>query len=788
MNKATFFISIIFFLLASADMSAQEPVTSKGNPKAEQFPESLKQQFKNLPEDKREQLTKEESNKKEPVKLFEIDSLEVDSLKVEFEKYGYYTDIKKVFSKLPVFGNDVFQKGYIGFSNVGSISIPEDYIIGPGDKISLNIWGEKEETYSLKVNYEGNIFIPHIGVVNLRYKTLSQSKKLLSNMIRKKYPNSKSYLSLSNPKLIYLSVNGEVNKPGQFNLPPLSNIIQAISFAGGISDNGSMRNIQIIRNNNARSFDLYPFLLSGSWENMSLSPSDVIFVPVAAKRVAIQGNVKRNAVFELKDKEGLKELIEFAGGFSADADLKRIQINRIIKPEMRKPGMPKREILDVDGTLLEKQNSNFRLQDSDVITVFQVSDLIVNYVTIKGAVFKPGTYSIKFSLSLNELIKKAGGVFDDAYRNRCDILRTYPGGTKEIYGINLSKILNDKLKFKLKKLDEVTIYSVWDFKDKFSVSISGAIRKPGDYLFTENMNMSDLVIKGGGFIYSADSTWVEISRLLQVAQGTDTLWNIFKVDLKDSKNKELPLQKFDRVYVRERPEFRLQESVTIEGEVRYPGKYSLITGDDNIFTLIDRAGGFTNRAFGKGTILLRPSLRRNFSDNEIRSIINNAYEMDYDTTSTAMQIAERYRIVEFDNIDFQRINVDFEKVRDAELKITLRDADIINIPEKTDEVFVLGAIPRNGTYKVKEGEDYKYYIKSAGGLNENADKGKVSILKYNGLVYSDNLGDVNIESGDYIIVPKELRKPSTLWRDLNDVFSVLGTIVTSTYIIYQIAK
>ncbi|MCD6380172.1 SLBB domain-containing protein [bacterium] len=788
MKSAISLISIMLFLLVSASMSAQEPVSSDNNIKAEQIPESLKQQFKNLPKEKQEQLINEESNKNKKEKSLGTNSLETESLEVEFEKYGYYTDIKKVFSKLLMFGNDIFKKGSLGFSSVGSISIPEDYILGPGDKINLNIWGKTEESYSLKVNYEGNVFIPNIGVVNLRNKTLSQSKGLLANLIEKKYADSKAYLSLSNPKLIYVSVNGEVDNPGQFNLPPLSNIIQAISFAGGISAKGSMRNVQIIRNNKGRIFDLYPFLLSGKWEKMSLSPGDVIFIPIAEKRVAILGNVKRNAVFELKDNEGLKKLIEFAGGFSADADLKRIQVDRIIKPGMRKTGMPEREILNVDYTLLEKKDSNFELQDSDVITVFQVSDLINNYVKIKGAVFKPGTYSIKSSLSLNELIRIAGGIFDDAYRKRCDILRTYSDGTKEAYGINLSEILNGNLKFELQKLDEITIYSVWDFRDKFYVSISGAVRKPNDYLFTEDMNLEDLIINGGGFKYSADSTWVEISRLKEITSESDTLWNVFKVDLCDNKNEEFPLQKFDRVYVREQPEFRLQESVTIEGEVKYPGRYSLITGEDNIFTLIDRAGGVTDRAFEKGIMLLRPSLRRNFSNEEIRSIINNAYEMEYDTTSTMMQIAERYSVVEFDNINFQRINVDFEEVLNDKRGVTLRDADIINIPEKTDEVFVLGAIPRNGTYKVKAGEDYKYYIKSAGGLNENADKGKISILKYNGLVYSEHLSDVDIESGDYIIVPKKLKRPSTLWRDLNDVFSVLGTIVTSTYIIYQISK
>lgn len=782
MKTAFSLIAIIILFFITTNLEAQEPV------KEEEIPDSIKQQLKNLPEDKKEELIKEKNETGQSEKPQAAVASDIASLEAEFQKYGYYTDIERVFSSLPIFGNDIFKGGSSGFSNTGSISISEDYVLGPGDKISLNIWGDKEENHLLKINYEGNIFIPGIGVVKLKNKTLAESKESLRNIVKNKYPNSQVYLSLSNPKLIYLSVNGEVNNPGQFNLPPVSNIIQAISSAGGINPTGSIRNIQLIRNKKTRFIDLYPFLLSGAWEDIALIPNDVVFVPMAEIRVAVLGNVKRNAVYELKDNEGLKELVKFAGGFTADADLKRIQIDRIVKPEMRRAGMPEREILNIDYAALENMNSDFELQNSDIVTVFKVSDLIDNYARIKGAVFKPGAYSVKASLYLNQLIAKAGGVLDYAYRKRCDILRTYPDGTKEIHDVNLSKILKGNLRFKLQKLDEVTVYSVWDFKDKFSVSISGAVRKPGDYLFTENMNLEDLITKGGGFKYSADSTWIEISRLKEITSESDTLWNVFKVELKDKRKEEVPLERFDRVFVREQPEFRLQETVTIEGEVKYPGKYSLITEKDNIFKLIERAGGFTDRAFGKGIMLLRPSIRRDFSNKEIRSIINNAYEMEYDTTAAIVKIAEKYNIVEFNNINFQRINLDFEKVLEDKREVKLRDGDIINIPERTDEVFVLGAVPRNGTYKVREGEDYKYYIKSAGGMNENADKGKISILKYNGLVYSEGLGDVDIESGDYIIIPKELKRPSTFWRDMKNAFSVIGTIVTSTYIIYQISK
>jgi len=564
MKKAFYFIPIILFLFTGLSLNAQEPV----NP--ENIPESVKQKFKELPKDKRQLLIEEQKGKGQPEQKGN-DSPDQAPLKADFEKYGYYTDIGEVFSRLPVFGNDVFRKGSGSFSNAGSFSVPEDYILGPGDKITLNIWGKKEESFKLKINYEGNVFIPRIGAVNLSGRTLSDSKKLLRDKISRTYPGSNVYLSLSNPKLIYLSVNGEANNPGQFNLPPVSNSIQAISYAGGISPKGSMRNIQLVRNRKVISIDIYPFLLSGEWENRILSPNDVIFIPMAEKKVAILGNVKRNAVYELKDNEGLKELIEFSGGFTADADPGRIQIDRIIKAEERKTGMPEREIINVDYSDLKKNNSDFMLQNSDVVTVFQVSDLINNYVKIRGAVFKPGTYSIKSPLSLYELINKAGGIFEDAYRERCDILRTYPDGTKEIYDVNLAEILKKKTEFELKELDEVTIYSVWDFRDRFTVSITGAVRKPGKYLFTEDMNLEDLITNGGGFKYSADSTWVEISRLKEVTPVSDTLWNVFKIDLEEERSTQFALEKFDRVYVREQPEFRLQEGVTIQGEVNTQG-------------------------------------------------------------------------------------------------------------------------------------------------------------------------------------------------------------------------
>lgn len=779
MKKKYFMILIVVILFAISNLYSQEilPQTGEtgetGEINADNIPNNIKKQLETA------------SSEKETKDIVETETEEI-------EKFGYYSHKDNVFSELPTFGNEIFNKSSSGFSATGSISIPFNYILGPGDGIKINIWGSKEKLYKVDVNYEGEIFIPQIGTIYVQAKSLSEVKQIVTDKIHHKYPGTQIYLSVTNPKLLNISVNGEVNSTGQYTLSPLSNIQHAILFADGIRNNGSMRNIALLRNGKIiKEFDLYPYLLTGTKDEVFLLSNDVIFIPIADKKVAIQGNVKRNAIFELKNEEGLKELISFAGGFSANADLKRIQIDRIIEPDMRKIGMPEREIINIDYQDLEKENIDFELQDRDVVTIFPISDLITNYVRIKGAIFKPGTYSLNSAQTIESLIRKSGGIFEDAFLQRCDVLRTYPDGTKEIIDLNLEAIIKGELNFELQKLDEITIHSVWDFTDILSVSIDGAVRKPGDYLFTENMILEDVIINAGGFTYDADSTWVEISRLKELTTATDTLWNVFQVDLRGKKNMEFPLKKLDKIFVRKRPNFKLQETLTIEGEVKYPGRYSLITKNDDLLTLIERAGGLTENAFSKGIMILRPLMKRKFTNQEIKNIISNSYEMEFtqDTTDVSvMEIVEKSGFIKFENINFQRLNVNLDKILQGKQKLKLKSGDIINVPEKTDEVFVLGAVPRSGTYKLKRGMNYKYYVNLAGGYNDNVDKKNISILKYNGLVHTKGLRGIDIENGDYIIIPKELNRPSTLLRDLRDIATITTSILTTAYIIKQISN
>lgn len=803
-----------------------------------------------------------------------IEDLEKD----DSEKYGYYNLERKIFTELPIFGKKFFDKGAISFPTKRSISIPSSYILGTGDELTINVWGNYEKNYKVEVNHEGDIFLSNIGPLKVQGKTLHEVKQILHNKLTAKYANSDVYFFLSNPKLLYLSIGGEVEKPGNYTLPPLSNILQAVNVALGFTYNGSMRDVQVIRNGNTvHEVDLYPYLLEGIIDSFMLQPNDIVFVPPVKTRVALKGFVERNAVFQLIDNEGIKELIEFAGGFLPQADLTRIQIDRILEPSERLVGYPEKEIISINYNSLDN-SSNFKLKDGDVVTVYKISDLVTNYVTIKGSVFKPGKYSIESSPSLKQLINNSGGVFDDAYLDRCDVLRTYSDGKQEIIDLNLEEILYKNDNFALQKLDEVTIYSIWNFKDKFSVSINGSVRKPGTYLYTENMNLGDLLAKSGGvledaylercdilrtyfdgttetidlnlgdslkmnnlnfalhqldevtiysvwdfidkfnvtingavrkpgkymytkdmevidlltqaggFEYFADSTWIEISRLKLIEEHEDTLWNVFQLDLNNKKNYNYKLKEFDRIFVRKRSEFRIQDIVHIEGEVKYPGAYSLITDEDNLMHLIERAGGVTQRAFTKGIMVLRPLLKRTFTNEEIKNIINNAYEMEYDTTANVIEVVEKSGFVKFKNINFQRVNVDLNSVLDGKEQFIIKNGDIINVPKKTDEVFVIGAVPRSGTYKLKDRKNYRYYIELAGGLNENADKKNISILKYNGLVYTKSLSRIIIENGDYIIIPKELKKPSHFWSNLKDIALVISSVVSSTYIIYQITK
>ncbi len=483
------------------------------------------------------------------------DQAEGDSGKVEKDNTKVVED---PFSELPVFGFDVFKNANLNFNPEIYGPVDADYPIGAGDQIIISLWGEVELRHDLTVDRNGQIFIPDVGLVKASGFTLGDLKKKLVQVMGRSYSSllkNKAYLDVSLGKLrsIRLFVVGDVNKPGVFTVPALTSIFNMFFYAAGIKETGSLRRISLVRNDEeVEILDIYDFLNHGKqFSSIRLQQNDVIVVPTAVKHVYLAGAVNKKAVFELKDDEGLLELIKFAGGFKDNAYMEQIQIERYLANKDRK-------LIDVNYKNLISDNRNFTLENGDRVLVNKLNRDIENFVTIDGPIYGPKKFEYMQGMTVGELFAKVDSVGGEAFLERIHITRTLPDRKKQVFSINLKMILekaqND---FDLAAQDHISIKSKSDLFPPDSVSIYGAVNSPGKYLLKKSMTLRDLVFDAGGFRRDAKIMETEISRIDPQNSMGDSLATILYVAVDTNYVKEkfadddvVYLQAYDNVFVR----------------------------------------------------------------------------------------------------------------------------------------------------------------------------------------------------------------------------------------------
>ena len=618
--------------------------------------------------------------------------------------------------------------------------------------------------------------------------TVNQATSFLRNELNKIYtgladekPTSQIRVSLGNSRTIQVNVMGEVYQPGTYALSAFSTVFHALYSAGGVSEIGSLRNIQVVRNGKTiANVDVYNFIMHGKTkDDISLQEGDVIIVSPYEALVKIEGNVKRPMKYEMKSNETVATLLKYAGNFASDAYTRSMKLIRQNGKEY--------QIFTVD----DMDYSVFTLKDGDVLTAEAILNRYENKLEVKGAVYRPGIYQFGGDLNtVKQLIEKADGVMADAFLGRAVLHRQREDLTKEIVQVDLKGILGgNKPDIALQRNDVLYIPSIHDLKDLGNIEVFGEVARPGKYIYADNMTLEDLIIQAGGLLESASTVRVDVSRRIKDNKSTEvnpTIGEMYSFALKDGFIVDgevgFILEPYDQIYVRRSPGYQPQVNVEVEGEILYNGTYALTTKSERLSDLVKKAGGTTPYAYIRGSKLMRKANEEEMKRMEdVIKIMQR--EMGAQTDSLKLELNNIYSV-----------GIDLEKALakpGSDADIVLREGDKLIIPEMTNTVKINGAVMMPNTVAFKKGETVNYYISQAGGFANGARKSKAFIIYMNGQVAEVNKwSKKQIEPGCEIVVPIKDKTKADKWniQTILGIASSIGSLGLTAASVANILK
>lgn len=654
----------------------------------------------------------------------------------------------------PIYGQDIFSGKTLSFEPNINAATPEDYVLGPGDEVIIDIWGASEANITQKISPEGHIIIPQVGRVVLSGLTIKEASGKLKSSLGKIYSSLRSggssmSVSLGNVRTIQVNVMGEVNNPGTFRLSSFTTLFNALYAAGGVTEIGSLRNVRIMRGSELfAEVDIYQYLFDGKLDlNVPLKEGDVIIVPPYSAIVEIQGAVKRAQRYEVKEGEPVGKLIDYAGGFTGKAWSKEVGVERIAGQT------------GSFHTVKDSDFSSFGLKDGDVVSVnSSESDVFANRVEVSGAVYFPGKYELgKDIATVGQLISHAGGVLEDAFLLRAQIIREKADRSLELVPVPLGAILEGKTEdILLKRGDMLVVSNANDIDPKGDISITGYVANPGKYQYAEHMTVEDIILLAGGLSEGASNAKVDIARRVGESSSTeasDTLAKVFSVSLKDGLAEDgaggFELQPNDIVSVRKSPTYIEQRNVTVTGEVTFPGQYTLSSNNERISSLFARAGGATPKGYLHGAML-----RRKINQYEL-NVRNSLSKIAAQTLSDSDSLQlKRLKVSEI-----YTVGIELDKAIEnpgSDYDVVLRDGDELIIPEQASTVRIQGEVFFPNTVHFISGKPVAYYVKQAGGYTNHARRSKTYVLYMNGTVAVGK--NAKLEPGCEIVVPARNEK------------------------------
>ncbi|MCU4240432.1 capsule biosynthesis protein [Bacteroides xylanisolvens] len=680
-----------------------------------------------------------------------------------------------------VFGRNIFNTRNLTFEPSVNIATPLNYRLGPGDEVIIDIWGASQNTIRQQISPDGTINIQKIGPVNLNGLTISEANDYLKKTLNKIYnglnntndPTSDIRLTLGSIRTIQINVMGEVVQPGTYSLSSFSTVFHALYRAGGVSDIGSLRNVQLVRNGkNIATIDVYQFIMKGHiQDDIRLQEGDVVIVPAYDVLVKIDGKVKRPMRFEMKKDENLSTLISYAGGFDADAYTRSLRVVRQNGQEY--------EV----NTVKDLDYSVYKMRNGDVVTAEAILNRFTNKLEIRGAVYRPGIYQLNGKLNtVRELVNEAQGLTGDAFLNRAVLYRQREDLTTEVIPVDIKAIMDGTSpNIILAKNDILYIPSIHDLEDRGDVVIHGEVAKPDSYPYADNMTLEDLIIQAGGLREAASVVRVDVSRRIRNPHSTvdnDTIGRTYTFSLKEGfvvdGTPGFVLQPYDEVYVRRSPGYQAQQNVVVEGEILFGGSYAMTSREERLSDLINKAGGTTNYAYLRGAKLTRVATegeKKRMGD-VIRLMSRQLGEAMMD--SLGVRVEDQFTV----GIDLEKAIANPGSASD----LVLREGDVVFIPKNTNTVTINGAVMVPNTVSYMAGKNIDYYLNQAGGYSDNAKKSKKFIVYMNGQVTKvKGSGKKQIEPGCEIIVPSKSKKRTNMGEILGYAtsFSSLGMMIAS---------
>lgn len=700
------------------------------------------------------------------------DSVWVDSPKelTLVEKLAKLEEYEKKEESDKVYGHDIFESPYLNFMPSYNIPTPANYKLAAGDEVVIDVWGAVYQNLTQEISPEGSILIPDLGPVYLVGQTIKQAEKTLKNALGKIYsgingdnPNTYFRLSLGKIRSFAINVVGDVKKPGTYTLPSLSTMSSALYLAGGPSKTGSVRDIRLYRNNKlVEKFDLYKFMLDGEFKtNIRLEDNDLIKVSPYVNLVKVAGSIKRPMTYEMVDGESVSKLLEYAGGMASDANQERVHITR-------KKGT-RAESFDVK----KAEFSSFQLMDGDSITVYTNIVENRNRVHIEGAVWHQGSYAITNTMNtLQQLIEAAGGVKDDAYTDRGYIQRFNERRDTIALHFSVENVINGSEEVMLMPDDSIRIFAHRELEKRTFVYTVGEVNKPDTFVFRPGMTLGDVILLSEGFSIGASKTNINVARrnIDDAVVAGDTIATVFSINLEEEPQElNFELEPYDIVFVRVLPNYKQQQTISVEGQVNYPGKYVVEKNVVRISDVIKKAGGLSKDAYVKGATIER-----------------KLTEAEYERAVAAREMALRQvgvdstMIAHVNRDERYKVGIDLEAALNnpgSYADVVLQEEDIIDVPKMNNTVKISGGVLYTNVVTYDPSLKPSDYIDMAGGYTRGAIKRNTYIVYMNGNVSRKGTSRYKVEPGCEIIVPvKDMTQKSISAAEVMSIASSTASV------------
>ncbi|WP_444403172.1 SLBB domain-containing protein [Prevotella sp.] len=707
----------------------------------------------------------------------------------------YYDNKKTKAHK--VFGRDIFNNKELSFEPNMNIATPQNYRLGPGDAVIIDIYGASQKSEQCTVSPDGDVTIEGYGPVAVSGLTVAQANARLRSTLGSRYSSSRIKLTVGQTRTIMVNVMGEVKLPGTYTLSAFATVFHALYMAGGTNDIGTLRNIKVYRNNRLVTVvDIYDYILNGKLTgNVRLADNDVIVVGPYDCLVNISGKVKRPMFYEMKKNESVASLLKYSGSFTGDAYNKAVRVNRKTGKEYA--------VFNVG----EFDFANFHIADGDSVMVDSIIPRYANTVEVKGAVFRPGMYNLGEQVnSVRSLIEHAEGTTEMAFTNRAVLHRMKEDRTLKVISVDLVGIMNGTTPdIPLQENDVLFVPTKTESIEQRTITIRGEVQFPGVYKYADNETIEDFVLQAGGLTDKASTVNVSVSRRVtdpKALAPDSVIAKLYTLSLKDGfvvdGEPGFTLMPFDEVYIRKSPAYMEQKNVSVEGEVMFAGTYTLSANNTRLSDLYRKSGGTNGLGYIRGARLLRRATEAEKQrmrtalqmemEQQQKNILQLAASSNGSNLQQAAEGAKNANLSRFNVPDEYPVGIDLElaiKNPGSDADMVLREGDRLIVPQYNGTVKVNGAVMYANTVAFEKGKRASYYIDQAGGYASDAVKSRAYIIYMNGKVAKLSHG-AKVQPGCEIVIPAKLKRKMTiaetmsLGSSLSSIAAMIATISNMT--------